>query len=102
MSGKSKPSPPRNGLPVAPGAHTGARPVVIEPTAIFDSKHLQELLGLRGSTLRREIRERRLRVSKRAGRYFFLGAWVLEWIAAGELKPRRETADEFCKTPPPL
>jgi len=43
---------------------------------------------LTASTIRREVREGRLRVSKRCGRYYLLGEWLLEWIAGGEVKRR--------------
>jgi hypothetical protein len=52
----------------------------------------QAALKLTTSTVRREVREGRLRVSKRAGRYYLLGAWLLEWIAAGELPHRQREA----------
>jgi hypothetical protein len=58
---------------------------ILDPHAVFTGAQLVELLGLRTSTLRREIREKRLRVSKRAGRYYFLGTWVREWLEAGEI-----------------
>jgi hypothetical protein len=61
-------------------------PHVIHPTAVYGVTELQEALRLKRSTLRREIRLGRLRVSKRAGAYFFLGSWVLQWIEGGELR----------------
>jgi hypothetical protein len=60
---------------------------IIDPNGIYFVDQAQALLRLTESTLGREIRERRLRVSRRAGRYFFLGKWLLEWIEAGELRP---------------
>ena len=41
-------------------------------------------------SIRREVREGRLRISKRAGRYYLLGAWLLEWLEAGEVTPRQK------------
>jgi hypothetical protein len=61
-------------------------PLVIDPNGVFSKKQLQEALQLRNSTLRREVREKRLRVSRLAGKYWFLGSWILEWLAGGELK----------------
>jgi hypothetical protein len=61
---------------------------VINPNALYFQDELRQLLRLKESTVRRELREGRLRVSKRAGRYIFLGAWILEWVEAGELKRR--------------
>jgi hypothetical protein len=58
---------------------------VLHDAGIYFPEDAQRLLKLKRSTLRREIRERRLRVSKRAGRYFILGRWIREWIENGEL-----------------
>jgi hypothetical protein len=57
---------------------------------VFCLDALQVSLGLKPNTLRREARLRRLRVAKRAGKLFVLGAWVLQWLEAGEV--RREQA----------
>jgi hypothetical protein len=68
-------------------------PVVIQPTAVFSKEDLRQLLSVRDNTLAREVRLGRLRVAKRAGRYYFLGAWVLQWLEQGELRrpPRKAT-----------
>jgi len=67
-------------------AEANPPPHVIEPTAIYFPDQVRALFRLRPHTLAREIRQRRLRVSKRAGRYFFLGAWLLAWVEGGEVK----------------
>src|SRR5262249_53509674 len=77
-------------LAVAPGpAEKGeplpAQPLVLDPRAVFTADEVRRALRLKASTIRRELREGRLRVSKRAGRYYILGRWLLEWIEAGEL-----------------
>jgi hypothetical protein len=59
--------------------------VVIVPTAVYGVDSAPQALGLRRSTLAREIRLGRLQVAKRGGRYFILGAWLLAWIEAGRL-----------------
>jgi len=61
----------------------------IRGTAVYGVDDARRILRLKQSTIRREVREQRLRVSKRAGRYFILGRWLIEWIEAGELKRRR-------------
>jgi len=61
----------------------------ILPGSVFTLASLTEQLGLKRGTLPREIRNRRLRAAKRAGRYFVLGEWVLEWLAGGEVKRRQ-------------
>jgi hypothetical protein len=58
---------------------------------VYTLAALTEALGLRRGTLPRELRLGRLRHAKRAGKVFILGAWVLDWLAAGE---RKRPADE--------
>jgi hypothetical protein len=55
---------------------------------VFRLNELREILGLPMSTLRREARERRLRVSRRAGWYWTTGTWVMQWITSGEVRTR--------------
>jgi hypothetical protein len=64
----------------------------LHPRTIYSLESARAALGLAQATLRREIRLGRLRVSKRAGRYFILGAWLLEWLEAGEVR-RKPAAD---------
>lgn len=64
-------------------------PALLQPTAVYTRLQATALLGLAPSTLATEIRKGRLRVSRRAGRYFILGRWLLEWIERGELSSRR-------------
>jgi hypothetical protein len=61
----------------------------INPNSVYFRDDARQILRLKESTIRREIREGRLRVAKRAGRYFLLGEWILEWIRAGEVRRRR-------------
>jgi hypothetical protein len=69
-------------------------PHVIHPTAIYSLEEAQALFRLRPSTVRREVREGRLRIARRAGRYFLLGEWLLAWLKAGEIlrRPHRDRA----------
>lgn len=75
----SKPPKLTDALPIV-------QPHVIDPRAIYTVKQFQQALALRSSTARREIRHGRLRVSKRGGKYFILGSWILSWIEGGEVK----------------
>ena len=69
-------------------------PVVVQPTAVYSLDDARRLLRLKKNCLPREVRLGRLRVSKGAGRYFVLGQWLLDWVAAGELtRPARKSAD---------
>jgi hypothetical protein len=91
----SGPSTMRRRKKAAPTARDGhaTQPFVITPTTAYRPEHLREGLSLTRNTLRREIKLKRLRVSKRAGKYYFLGSWVLEWLEGGELRPGGPGAD---------
>jgi hypothetical protein len=65
-------------------------PHVFVPGAVYTAESLRLALGLTRTTVAREVRLGRLRVSKRAGRYFILAKWIIEWLEAGEVL-RRET-----------
>jgi hypothetical protein len=66
---------------------------VVHENAVFTKDTLRRSLGLRESSLGREVRERRLKVHKRCGRYFFLGSDVLAWLRGGEVRPRAAGAN---------
>jgi hypothetical protein len=68
-------------------------PAVLDPRAVYTRLQATAALGLKPSTLATEIRRGRLRVSRRAGRYFILGKWLLEWIERGETSSRRRRKD---------
>jgi hypothetical protein len=77
--------PDANAPPAAPVIHTGA---------VFGVDDARRILRLKQSTIRREVREGRLRIAKRAGRYYLLGEWILEWLRAGELPRRKPRTDD--------
>jgi hypothetical protein len=60
----------------------------IQPHEVFDREALQDALGLRPTTLAREVRKGRLKVYFRAKKHFFLGADILDWLRAGEVQKR--------------
>src|SRR5262249_26475628 len=60
----------------------------IDPNGIYFLDQAQSILRLRKSTIRREHREGRLRIARRAGRIIILGAWLIEWIKGGEVKAK--------------
>jgi hypothetical protein len=79
-------------------------PVVIDRDTVYTLAQARAALGLRRDTLSGAIRRGELRVSRRAGRYWFLGAWLLEWIGGGELKcnrPSRGGRDQVHLPPRP-
>jgi hypothetical protein len=62
--------------------------VVLAPTGVYSLVEVRRMLRLRESSLRREIREGRLSVCKRCGRYYFLGSQLLDWLRAGVIDRR--------------
>jgi hypothetical protein len=66
---------------------------VIDPHAIFTREEFQAIFCISRNTLRNEIKEKRLRVSKRAGRYWLLGAWILQWFEQGELPVKQRSPE---------
>ncbi len=69
------------------------QPHAILHEAVYDLEAARAALGLTKTTLSRETRLGRLRCSKRAGRIYVLGEWLLEWLRAGEVhKSRRMPA----------
>jgi len=72
--------------PTAPLNVTAIR--VIDPNTVVRLDELRAVLGLPLTCLRREARLGRLRVSRRSGRYWTTGRWVMEWIEAGEVKAK--------------
>ena len=70
----------------APPATSG--PHRIDPNAVYVLDEARQLFHLRKSSIRREVREGRLRIAKRCGRYYLLGAWLLEWLQGGEIARR--------------
>ena len=80
------------GAPVVEPAASPPAGHVIHPDAVYTADEVQAIFKLRKSGIRREWRMGRLRVSKRAGRYFILGRWLIAWLEAGEVvaaEPRK-------------
>jgi hypothetical protein len=65
-------------------------PAIIAPTGVYSVAQVRSMLGLRQSSLRREIKQGRLAVNKRCGKYFFLGEQLLEWLRGGEIRRDQE------------
>jgi hypothetical protein len=74
-------------------------PLVLDDHAVFTVEQIRATLRLTKSTVRREVREGRLRVSRRAARYFLLGVWVRQWLEAGEITRQRPDANGTHATP---
>jgi hypothetical protein len=76
---------------------------IIRPDAIYRPAEIEAILGLAASTLSREFREGRLRMSKRAGRHWLMGAWVISWLAGGEYhyKPQHRATKPTQPVPRP-
>jgi hypothetical protein len=86
--------PRRNPHAVSTAAPNAAGHVhTICPTAVYFADDARRILRLKQSTIRREVREGRLRIAKRAGRYYLLGEWILEWLRGGEVKRGKPNND---------
>jgi hypothetical protein len=68
------------------------KPHVIHANAVYTRESARIALGLTKTTLARELRLRRMRCAKRAGRYYILGQWLLEWLETGEVARQAITA----------
>ena len=64
----------------------------IQPTAVYYPDDVRRVLRLKATTIRSEVKQGRLRIARRAGRYYLLGKWLLEWLETGELKRKVATA----------
>jgi hypothetical protein len=60
--------------------------VRIVPDAIYAEGELRLLLDLPSATLTRERRSGRLRSRRVGPRTYYLGRWVLEWLAGEEAR----------------
>jgi hypothetical protein len=76
---------------VKPPAVSAQPPAVrtVPDDAVLRLDELRLILGLPRTSIRREVRQGRLRISKRCGWYWTTGKWVKEWLASGEVAPRR-------------
>jgi hypothetical protein len=72
--------------PPMPAAPTGLAVHRVHPTAVYFVDTFRKLFRLKESSLRREVREGRLRIAKRCNRYYLLGRWILEWLESAEVK----------------
>jgi hypothetical protein len=84
MPRRRKAQSPASASPTPPPPPAVA-PVVIPDDAIFRLDDLRAALGLARDTLRRAVRQGRLRVARINGRYFVRGAWIHEWLTGAEV-----------------
>jgi hypothetical protein len=64
-------------------------PHIVEAAAVYSLAAAAKALGLRKNSLPREIRAGRLQVSRRCGRYFIVGKWLLEWLERGKVRRKQ-------------
>jgi hypothetical protein len=77
---------PSTHTPTPPGSAEPAperAPATIHSNTVYTLPQARALLGLATHTLPRAIRRGELRVSRRGGRYFITGEWLLSWITSG-------------------
>jgi hypothetical protein len=79
------------GTQTTPTLTAATRPAlaVIDPHTLGTIEEWTALLDVGRTTLLREIRRRRLRASRRAGKYWLTGQWIMDWVAGGEVTRRR-------------
>jgi hypothetical protein len=65
----------------------------INPAVVYTLASATAALGPAKECLPREVRLGRLQARKRAGRYFILGRWLLDWLATGQPHPRWRAAE---------
>jgi hypothetical protein len=58
-------------------------PCLILPDAILDDGVLRHLLDIHPDQIARARRSGELKYSRRGGRFFYVGQWVLDWLAGG-------------------
>jgi hypothetical protein len=61
-------------------------PVRIDPEAVYTDGELRLLLDLPSTTLARERRAGRLRSRRVGQRTYYLGRWILRWLAGEEAR----------------
>jgi hypothetical protein len=70
----------------APAVH------IIDPRGLYFPETFRAVFRLSASSLRRELRQGRLKVYKRCGKYYLIGEQILEWLRGGEVRPRLRSA----------
>lgn len=64
----------------------------VRPTDLYTRAEVGEILGLTERAVGQEVQSGRLLCSKRCGRSYFLGEWLLEWVKAGVVLHRARAA----------
>lgn len=64
----------------------------INAGAVYTPPALAELLGANVEAILRDVRAGKLRSSRRCGKRFILGAWVVQWLSEGEQARRGRPA----------
>ena len=64
----------------------------IDPLGVYTRDELAALFAVPPRAISNEIAEGRLAYTRRLGRYYFLGEWLLDWLRAGKLThiPRKQ------------
>jgi hypothetical protein len=69
-------------------------PFHIDRDTAYSLQSATAALDVKRETLVREIRLGRLQARKRAGRYWILGQWLLDWLASGAAHKAWEAAHQ--------
>jgi hypothetical protein len=84
--------------PQAPAA-ADVQPQTINPTSVYSKQQFQAAFALTKESTRREVRLGRLKVARRGGRYWILGEWIIDWLRAGQVRPRQSADQGSAITP---
>jgi hypothetical protein len=87
QAASSSPEPAATGD--RPKSTPAVQPHVIRKAAVYTRESAQLAVGGKKTFIAREIRLGRLRASKRGGRYYILGEWLLQWLREGEVRRHR-------------
>jgi len=66
----------------------------IKHNAYYDEKGVSKLLSLSIDRIREECNRERLRCTKRAGRRFFRGQWLIDWLENIESSAMQDGGNE--------
>ncbi len=59
----------------------------INPSGYYDKEAVSKLLGIPASTVSRAVNALQLRSSKRGGKLFFRGQWLIDWLEGEDSQP---------------
>lgn len=71
-------------------------PADIKPESFYDQDSLGEILGVSIKAIGIACRRKELRFTERAGRRFFRGQWIIDWLEGSKHEARPIEASDLC------